>query len=455
MMNIKSIKQLLFMTLLPVYFCMASLSQAAGLPPYAEGQPLPSLAPMLERSMPAVVNISTSTNIQISENPLMQDPYFRQFFNVPNQPRQQQRNSLGSGVIIDSNQGLVLTNNHVIDKADKIMVTLNDGRQLTAELIGTDPEADVAIIQIPADNLTKLPIADSSQLKVGDFVVAIGNPFGLGQTVTSGIVSALGRTGLGIEGYEDFIQTDASINPGNSGGALVNLRGELIGINTAILAPTGGNVGIGFAIPSNMAMTIKESLVKHGEVRRGLLGVTTQDLTPELVKAFNLKNKQGAAISRIESNSPAAKAGLEPGDIIVAANGRPIKNSHDIRNIVGLMQIGDNVDLEYFRNNEKKQVTATIGKPEQPQLEGGKLHPSLQGALLTTTQKNQVEGVLFQKIDTSSNAWQAGLRPGDVILSANRYRVRTLEELKQVVDPNSALLINIQRGQEGFFVVLK
>ena len=335
---------------------------------------MPSLAPMLERSMPAVVNISTSTNIQISENPLMQDPFFRQFFNVPNQPRQQQRNSLGSGVIIDSNQGLVLTNNHVIDKADKIMVTLNDGRQLTAELIGTDPEADVAIIQIPADNLTKLPIADSSQLKVGDFVVAIGNPFGLGQTVTSGIVSALGRSGLGIEGYEDFIQTDASINPGNSGGALVNLRGELIGMNTAILAPTGGNVGIGFAIPSNMVMTIKESLVKHGEVRRGLLGVTTQDLTPELVKAFNLKNKQGAAISRIESNSPAAKAGLEPGDIIVAANGRPIKNSHDIRNIVGLMQIGDNVDLEYFRDNEKKQVTATIGKPEQPQLAGEKLH---------------------------------------------------------------------------------
>jgi serine protease Do/serine protease DegQ len=455
MMNIKLIKQLLFITLLPVYFCIASISQAAGLPPYAEGQPLPSLAPMLERSMPAVVNISTSTNIQVSENPLMQDPFFRQFFNLPNQPRQLQRNSLGSGVIIDSNQGLVLTNNHVIDKADKIMVTLNDGRQLSAKLIGTDPEADVAIIQIPAENLTMLPIADSSRLKVGDFVVAIGNPFGLGQTVTSGIVSALGRSGLGIEGYEDFIQTDASINPGNSGGALVNLRGELIGMNTAILAPTGGNVGIGFAIPSNMVMTIKESLVKHGEVRRGLLGVTTQDLTPELVKAFNLKNKQGAAISRIESNSPAAKAGLEPGDIIVAANGRPIKNSQDIRNIVGLMQIGDNVELEYFRNNEKRQVTATIGKAEQPQLAGEKLHPSLQGSVLIATQKNQVEGVLFEKINTSSNAWRAGLRPGDVILSANRYRVRNLEELKQVVDPNSVLLINIQRGQEGFFVVLQ
>jgi serine protease Do/serine protease DegQ len=455
MMNIKSIKRLLFITFLPVYFCVAPVAQA-GLPPYVEGQALPSLAPMLERSMPAVVNISTSTNITVSENPLMQDPVFRQFFNIPDQQlRRQQRNSLGSGVIIDSKQGLVLTNNHVIDKADTITVTLNDGRQLAAKLIGTDPEADVAVIQIPVDNLTMLPIADSSQLKVGDFVVAIGNPFGLGQTVTSGIVSALGRSGLGIEGYEDFIQTDASINPGNSGGALVNLRGELVGMNTAILAPTGGNVGIGFAIPSNMVMTIKESLVKHGEVRRGLLGVTTQDLTPELIKAFNLKNIQGAAISRVEANSPAAKAGLEPGDIIVSANGHPVKDSHDIRNIIGMMQIGEKVELEYFRGNEKRQVTATIGKQELPRLAGNQLHHSLQGALLSTTLKGQIEGVLIEKIDTASDAWRAGLRPGDIIVSANRFRVHNLDELKQVVDPNSPLLINIQRGQEGFFVVLK
>ncbi len=456
MMNTKSAKQLLLImiTFLPVYYCTTSVTQA-DLPPYIEGQPLPSLAPMLERSMPAVVNISTSTQVMVSENPLMQDPVFRQFFNVPNQLRQQQKNSLGSGVIIDSNQGYILTNNHVIDKADKIRVTLNDGRQLSAKLIGTDPEADVAIIQVLAENLTMLPIADSSQLRVGDFVVAIGNPFGLGQTVTSGIVSALGRSGLGIEGYEDFIQTDASINPGNSGGALVNLRGEFVGMNTAILAPNGGNVGIGFAIPSNMVMTIKESLVKHGEVRRGLLGVTTQNLTPELVKAFNLKNKHGAAISRIESNSPAAKAGLEPGDIIVAANGRPIKNSHDIRNIVGLMQIGDNVELEYFRDNEKKQVTATIGKQELPRLAGDKLHRTLQGTLLSAPLKSQIEGVLIEKVDTASNAWRVGLRPGDVIVSANRYRVRNLDELKQVIDPNGALLINIQRGQESFFIVLK
>jgi Do/DeqQ family serine protease len=455
MMNNKLVKQLLLMTLLPVYLTAPSMTHAA-LPSYAEGQPLPSLAPMLERSMPAVVNISTTTNIQVRENPLMQDPFFRHFFQLPNQPpRQQQKNSLGSGVIIDSEQGFVLTNNHVIDKADKIMVMLNDGRQLNAELIGTDPEADVAIIQIPADNLTELPIADSNQLKVGDFVVAIGNPFGLGQTVTSGIVSALGRSGLGIEGYEDFIQTDASINPGNSGGALVNLRGEFVGMNTAILAPTGGNVGIGFAIPANMIMTIKESLVKHGEVRRGLLGVTTQDLSAELVKAFNLKNKNGAVISRVDNNSPAARAGLEPGDIIVSVNGRPVKNSHDIRNIIGLMQIGDKVELQYFRGDEKRETTATIGKPKKLQWAGDKLHPTLQGTILSATRKEQVEGVLIEKINTASKAWHAGLRPGDVIVTANRYRIHNLDELAQVVNPNSPLLINIQRGPEAFFLVLQ
>lgn len=434
---------------------LASAVHAEGLPAYADGQPLPSLAPMLERSMPAVVNISTTTNIQVNDNPLLQDPFFRHFYNLPNMPRQQQKNSLGSGVIIDKNQGLVLTNNHVIDKADKIMVTLNDGRQLNAELIGSDPEADVAVVQIPADHLTELPIADSSQLKVGDFVVAVGNPFGLGQTVTSGIISALGRSGLGIEGYEDFIQTDASINPGNSGGALVNLRGEFIGMNTAILAPSGGNVGIGFAIPSNMAMSIKDSLVKHGEVRRGLLGVTTQDLTPELVNAFNLQNKHGAVISRIESNSPAAKAGLEPGDIIVAANGRTVKDSHDIRNIVGLLQVGEQVTIDYFHGNEKKQVTAVIGKPERPQILGEKLHQKLAGTVLSATAKNQVEGVLIEKIDTATELWRIGLRPGDIIVSANRYRIHNLDELKEVVNPAGGLLLNIQRGQEGFFVVLK
>jgi Do/DeqQ family serine protease len=435
--------------------CLLPVAHAAGLPPFVEEQPLPSLAPMLERSMPAVVNISTSTNIQVMENPLMQDPFFRHFFQLPNQPRQQQKNSLGSGVIVDSRQGYVLTNNHVIHKADEITVTLTDGRQFTAKLIGTDPEADVAVIQIPPDHLTELPIADSSQLKVGDFVVAIGNPFGLGQTVTSGIISALGRSGLGIEGYEDFIQTDASINPGNSGGALVNLRGEFIGMNTAILAPTGGNVGIGFAIPSNMVITLKESLVRHGEVRRGLLGVTTQDLTADLVKAFNLRVNKGAVISRIESNSAADKAGLEPGDVIVAANGRTVQNSHDIRNIVGLMQVGDEVSIDYYHGNERKQTLATIGKAERAMLDGNKLHPAFNGTVLSSTHKDQVEGVLFEKINTASYAWRVGLRPGDVIVMANRYRIHNLDELRQVINGKGSLMMNIQRGQESFFVVLK
>ena len=449
-MHNKLVKHLFFL----IIMAFAAEGYAIGLPSFTESQPLPSLAPMLERSMPAVVNISTSTNIEVAQHPLMQDPFFRHFFNVPNQSRRQQKNSLGSGVIIDSDKGYVLTNNHVIDKADKIVVTLTDGRQLSAEVVGKDPEADVAIIRIPEDNLTELPIADSSKLRVGDFVVAIGNPFGLGQTVTSGIVSALGRSGLGIEGYEDFIQTDASINPGNSGGALVNLKGEFVGMNTAILAPSGGNVGIGFAIPANMVMTIKDSLIKHGEVRRGLLGVTTQDLTPELVKAFNLKEIQGAAISRIENNSPAEKAGLELGDIIVSANGKTIRNSHELRNIIGLLQIGDKVDLEYYRGDEKRDTTATIGKQERAQAVGENIHTRLKGAMLGNTQRDQVEGVVFEKINTSSYAWKVGLRPGDVIVSANQYRVHNLDEFKQAVASGSELLLNVQRGQEAFFVML-
>jgi len=449
--NVNSIRKFIILLIGLVWLPSA----AAGWPTEVAGKPLPSLAPILEKSMPAVVNIATTTNIDMRESPLLRDPFFRHFFQLPDRPLRRKKNSLGSGVIIDKQQGYILTNNHVIDKADEIVVTLNDGRQLNAKLIGKDPEADIAVIQVPADNLTELPIANSDNLRVGDFVIAIGNPFGLGQTATSGIISALGRTGLGIEGYEDFIQTDASINPGNSGGALVNIRGELIGINTAILAPSGGNVGIGFAIPSNMVMTLKESLIKHGQVKRGLLGVTTQDLTRDLIKAFGLKNRNGAIISRVQADSAADRADLQPGDIILRVNGRKIKNSFEIRNIIGLLQIGDTVNLKILRDNKLQKISAIIGKPQRLQLTGRKVHPKLKGTLLSSTPKDQIEGVLFEKIKRSSYAWKAGLRPGDIIVSANQFRIRNLEQLLSVSNPKQRLMLNIQRGGEAFFLVLR
>jgi serine protease Do/serine protease DegQ len=336
------------------------------------------------------------------------------------------------------------------------MVTLQDGRQLNAKLVGTDPESDIAVIKVEPNQLDALPIADSDQLQVGDFVVAIGNPFGLGQTVTSGIVSALGRSGLGIEGYEDFIQTDASINPGNSGGALVNLRGELVGINTAIVAPSGGNVGIGFAIPSNMAANIKNTLIEHGEIRRGLLGVNIQDMTPDLAQAFGLSQTQGAVITGVQPGSPAAKAGLEAGDIVLAVNARRIKNSSDVRNAVGMLQIGDEVRVEVVHKGDTVTRTAEIAAPKISREEGKKIHPKLAGTLLAdTAPTEQAEGVRIEKIHTSSYAFQAGLRPGDIIVMANREEVHNLNELKGAAGGRSQLLLNIQRGDGAFFLMLR
>src|SRR3569833_1465238 len=336
----------------------------------SQGQSVPSLAPMLQQVLPAVVSISSQGRVRVADNPLMQDPFFRRFFGVPEAPRERLTQSLGSGVIVDAKNGYILTNNHVVDKAEQITVTLKDGRSINATLVGKDPEADVAVIHIETDKLTAVPVADSSRLRVGDFVVSIGNPFGLGQTVTSGIVSALGRTGLGIEGYEDFIQTGASLNPGNSGGALVNLRGELIGINTAILAPGGGNVGIGIAIHVNMARQIMTQLVAHSEGRRGRLGVMAQDRTPDLARAFDIKETQGAVIAKTVKDSPAAKAGLKAGDVVTRVNGQPVNSAAELRNMVGLMQVGETATFEVVRDGKPRTVKIMIAQPVQSKLDG-------------------------------------------------------------------------------------
>lgn len=322
---------------------------------------VPTLAPILERVTPAVVNISVVSRSPAADNPLLRDPFFRRFFNVPEGYSEERTQvSAGSGVIVDSARGYVLTNHHVVANGLEIYVTLKDRRRLKAELVGSDEATDIAVLRIQADDLTELPFGDSNNLKVGDFVVAIGNPFGLGQTVTSGIVSALGRTGLKMGGYEDFIQTDASINPGNSGGALVDLRGELIGINTAILSPGGGNIGIGFAVPSDMAHAVMEQLTRYGEVRRGRLGVTVQDVTPEMAEALGMARAEGALITRVESGSAADRAGIRTGDVVVTIDGHPVTNAADLRNRVGMLTTGERVDVDLVRKGRQLSVSASV-----------------------------------------------------------------------------------------------
>jgi Do/DeqQ family serine protease len=334
------------------------------------GAPIPAgvetLAPVVARITPGVVGISVKGEVR-EENPLLQDPMFRRFFG--DQPIARETEATGSGVIVDAGRGYVLTNNHVVEHATNIEVTTKDNRRLRARLIGRDPATDIAVLQIPADHLTAVPIGDSSRLQVGDFVLAVGNPFGLGQTVTSGIISALGRSGLGIEGYEDFIQTDASINPGNSGGPLVDLQGRLVGINTAILAPGGGNVGIGFAVPINMAREVMDQLLRSGTVRRGRIGVAIQDLTPDLARAFGTAHTGGAVVSRVEPGSPAQRAGVKPSDLIVAVDGAPISNASELRNRVGMVQIGATVVLTIERKGAQSTVPVRVAQRPEKQVE--------------------------------------------------------------------------------------
>ncbi|QNK03731.1 Do family serine endopeptidase [Dyella telluris] len=424
----------------------------ATLPPTVDGQPLPSLAPMLEKVTPAVVNISTKTRVQV-RNPFFDDPVFRQFFGMQGAPRSRVEQSLGSGVIADAAKGYILTNNHVVGGADDITVTLQDGRDFKGKLVGTDPDTDVAVVQIQASNLQALPTADSSKLRVGDFVVAVGDPFGLGQTVTSGIVSALSRSGLGGTGFQNFIQTDASINPGNSGGALVNLRGELVGINTMIISPSGGNVGIGFAIPTNLAGEVMQQLVAHGKVNRGNLGLETQDITPRIAKVLGLKDNNGAVVTRVTTGSAADSADIQTGDVITAVDGKPVRNAQDLRNAEGLLPIGSTVKLTVQRSGATREVTAKLVPEKLATVDGAKLDARLAGVTfseLTQNLRSQgLGGVSVGAVQSGSRAARAGLQANDIVIGINNLRIPDLRTLQQLTGVNPRQLVLVVSNDEG------
>ena len=425
---------------------------------------IPSLAPMLEDVTPAVVNIYT-----ISETPqrnlLIDDPFLRKFFNIPGQQKSKKRNrsGLGSGVIINSKKGFVITNNHVIAKAKDIKVKLHDGREFKAVLVGADPASDIAIIKIPPENLQSIKFSDSEKLRVGDFVVAIGNPFGIGQTVTSGIVSALGRSGLGIEAYENFIQTDASINPGNSGGALVNLNGELVGINTAIIGSRGasaGSVGIGLAIPVNMALDITSQLLKYGEVKRGYLGVSAQNLTDDLSKAFGVETNRGAIITRVLEGSPADKSGIKVGDVVIKIDNKVIDNAASMRNKIGLLKINTIINIQINRKGKILTKKVKIVEPKKEKISNLKINPRLAGIVFGEIKKNmpeygKINGIKIMKMKKDSKAFIYGIRPNDIILSVNNIPVQSVKDLEVAANNNDDLILHVQRGNRTAFILLK
>jgi len=433
---------------------------SAAMPSAIGETPVPSLSPMIKKVSPAIVNIATRGTIHEKgpQNPLLDDPFFRRFFDVPQDsgPRDRPFQSAGSGVIFDAKAGYIVTNAHVVENASEITVTLQDGRDLKADIVGSDEPSDVAVLKVKADTLTQISLGDSAKAEVGDFVVAIGNPFGLQHTVTSGIISGLSRSGINPDGYEDFIQTDASINPGNSGGALVNLKGELIGINTAILSRSGGNIGIGFAIPVNMAHSVMDQLVKYGSVKRGLLGVSMYTVTPDIAQSLGLANAQGALVSQVVDGSAADKAGIRTGDVITSVNGQSVKSNGELRNAIGLLRIGDKVDIGLLREGKAQHVTAIISDTSTPTAgsatpEG--IHKAFEGATLVDAPDSG--GALVKAVEPGSPAAQVGLRNNDVIIGANRGKVTTVQQLKDRARNASVLVLEVRRNNAIVLIPLR
>ena len=427
----------------------------AALPAMVNDEELPSLAPLVEKVSPAVVNIRVSQTVTTGGH--FGDEAFRRFFGLPDIPGGGQREvaSAGSGVIVDADNGYILTNHHVVEQADQIQISTIDGEVFDAEIVGSDAATDIAVIKVDADGLTEMPIGDSERVRVGDFVLAIGNPFGLGHTVTSGIVSALGRSGISRDGYEDFIQTDASINPGNSGGALVNLRGELVGINSAIISRTGGNVGIGFAVPTEIASSIMRQILDFGEVRRGLLGVSIADVNAEVAEALNSSVTSGALITRVEPGSAAEDAGLQVDDIIVGVNDKKIAGAAELRNTIGLMRSGDEVEIEYYRDNDKRKASTALGQQRATASVGAEIHPGLVGAQFAEASAAREDGVEVTAVEPGSPAAQRGLRAGDIITAINRRPVRSLAELNEIASSSRILFLLVQRGDRALMLQIR
>jgi serine protease Do len=422
-----------------------------------------ALAEVADVVRPSVVNISTTSTVTMEENPegdLFNDPFFRRFFGdqFGHQKRKYKSAALGSGVIV-SESGYILTNNHVVKGADDIKVILSDKREFKGKIVGTDPRTDLAVIKINAKDLPAAKLGDSSKLKPGDIVLAVGTPFGLNSTITMGIVSAVGRSNVGIADFEDFIQTDAAINPGNSGGALVNTNGEVVGINTAIFSTSGGYMGVGFAIPSDMAKTVMDSIIKHGKVVRGWLGVSIQDLTPDIAKSLGIKQQTGALVADVVKDSPAEKAGLKRGDVVISLNGKPVEDSTSLRNMVSAAAPGKSVELKIIREGKEQSVAVTLAEfKERKAVKKVEYNNVLKGLTmqeLTASLREQIgvpenmNGVVITDIGADSPA-QGILQAGDVVLEVNRHDIKNLSDYDQLVskigEKDSVLLLIYREG---------